>query len=181
MSGTVRGLFRAVNGRIQGWVVVHLELPVKLETAFSGQSLLPKAVKAPGEVVALFFENRQALTVAVGVSYGRVGAFNLFGGMEELEREDGEAVDDDAGALGIQLGFGVGQVERAQMIKQDHVAAFSEVVAALVDAVDGALYFRQVVVCGMGCAGIVFCVPKLEVGKVLGDHHIEKCSVALRR
>lgn len=174
-------LLLAVDLGVQRRVVVHLKLEVEPEAAFACDRLLPEAVETAGEIVALIYENLVAFAVAFGVASGCVGPRDFFGSMENLQRQDRKAVDDEAGALGIQLGFGVGQLESAQMIEQDDVAVFGKIIAALIDAVDGAFHLRKIVIGGLRCAGFIFCVPQFEISQVLGDDGIEKCTLARSR
>ena len=44
----------SVNGGIEGGIVVHLQLPIELETAGSGQGIAPEGIEAARQVVALF-------------------------------------------------------------------------------------------------------------------------------
>ena len=53
-----------------------------------------------GEVIALLGQDAQAFLVALAVRGG--GAVDLLGGVEDLEREDGKSIDDQAGRLGMQ-------------------------------------------------------------------------------
>jgi len=99
-----------VNSRVERWIVVHFELSVEFETAFSGECFCPESSEACGEVVTLAFEDGEPGLVAFGVSWGCVGAVDLLGGVEDFEGEDGEAIDDEAGGLGVEFGVGEGQV-----------------------------------------------------------------------
>jgi hypothetical protein len=77
---------------IESWIVVHLELPIELEAAAVLEDILPELGEAAGEIVALLGQHGQPFAVALAVL--RRGAVELLGGVKDLEREDGEAVDD---------------------------------------------------------------------------------------
>ena len=89
----------------------------------------------------------------------------LDAGVEDAQGEDGEAVDDEAGGLGVERGGGV---LRGQVGEEPEVDLFDQVVAALVVAVDGVLYAGDVGVGGFGVAGFVLFVPEVEVLAMLG-------------
>ncbi len=61
-----------------------------------------------------------------------------------------------------------GGVLLGQVGEEPLVDFFHKVVAALVEAVDGALDLGDVGVGGLGVAGLVFLVPEVEVFAVLG-------------
>ncbi len=94
----------------------------------------------------------------------------LLFGVEELEREDGETVDDEAGRLGVQGRACVG----GRGFQQGEVELLDEVVAALVQAVDGALGGDDGGVGGVDVAGLVLAVPEVEVGAMLVEDELLK-------
>jgi hypothetical protein len=89
----------------------------------------------------------------------------LLFGVKDFEGEDGEAVDDEAGGLGVERSVG-GGVSGGE---EDGVDLLDEVVAELVEAIDVVFDFGDVVVGGDGVAGLVFTVPEVEVGHVLAE------------
>ena len=103
----------------------------------------------------------------------------FFGSVINLEREDGEPVDDQAGSLGVQRrGFVLG----AGQLKQGEINLLDEIVAQLVQAVDGMLYVRDGGVRRIGRTGFIFLVPKVEVGMMLAhDKADEIAATAFRR
>jgi len=90
--------------------------------------------------------------------------------MEDLEREDGEAVDHEARSLGV-LRSGVGWRGR-EAVQQGLVDLLGEVVAELVEAVNGTLGVGEARVGGERIAGLVFAVPEVEVGAVLVEDEL---------
>ena len=98
------------------------------------------------------------------------GAMDLLSCVEDLEGEDGEAVDDEAGGLGVEGRGGVSGGD----FKQGDVDLLGEVVAALVEAVDVVLDLDDGGVGGVGVAGVVFTVPEVVVGSVLVEHELGK-------
>ncbi len=125
-----------------------------------------------GEVGALSVEDEEAVAVALVVGFGGAGATDFFGGVEALEGEDGEAVDHHAGGFGVERsGLGGGW----SLVEENEVDFFGEVVAALVEGVDGALVASDGVAGGEGIAGGVFVVPEVEVGAVLGEDEVVPC------
>ena len=101
---------------------------------------------------------------------------DFFLGVVELEGQDRKAVDHEAGGFGIQLSLGRGGVrpEGVESGEEFGVALLHEVVAELVETVDGALGFGEIVIGGLGGAGAVFDVPEVEVGAVLGEDGVEE-------
>ena len=92
------------------------------------------------------------------------GAIDFLGGMEDFEGEYGEAVDHEAGSFGMQRELGVELRERVEQIA---VEVLGEVVAELVELVDGALAGGDGLVAGERVAGSVFAMPEIEVGAML--------------
>lgn len=105
------------------------------------------------------------------------GAVELLFGMEDLEGEDGEAVDDEAGGLGVE---GRGGVVGGELEEGD-VELFGEVVATLVEAIDVVLDFDDGAVGGVGVAGLIFAVPQIIVGLVLVEDELIEGRGGLRR
>jgi len=166
--GCVEGLSAAgefaVEDRIEGGIVVHLELAVELETTLAGEDFDPESGEARGEIAALVEEKIEALAVALMMFGAGVAAAGFFFGVEDLEGEDGEAIDHEAGRFGVQ-GSGVGLMGSG--FEEGQVETLGEVVATLVELVDGALAGGDGLVAGHGVAGGVFAVPEIEVGTVL--------------
>ena len=137
--------------------------------------MLPETVEAGGEVVALLGEDEEAAAVAVGMASGSVFAVDFLGGVEEFQGKDGEAVNDEAGGLGVEFCGGGGKAEGSEEVERGAVELLGEVVAALVGFVDAALDAGELGVVGFGAAGLVFGVPKLEIGEMLTGDEGEKC------
>jgi hypothetical protein len=154
-----------VDGGVEIWVVIHLQLAVELESATACEDLLPERVETSSEVVALLPEQEEACEVALAMGLGGVGAAGLFGSVVELEREDGEAVEDEAGGFGVERR---GRVLHASGGEQHTGHGFDQVVACLVEGVDGVLEPADAGVGGLGFADLVFHVPEIEVGAVMG-------------
>ncbi len=118
-------------------------------------------------------EQIEAGQIALAVGIGCGGAVCLLGGVVELEGEDGEAVEDEAGGLGVERRVGVlgscGGEERA-------IHGLDEVVARLVERVDGALDGSDAGVGGPRLAGLVFLVPEVEVGAVMCEREVEEAG-----
>ena len=91
------------------------------------------------------------------------GAMDLLSCVEDLEGEDGEAVDDKAGRLGVE---GRGRT-LGRKFQESDVDLLGEVVAELVEAVDVVLDVDDGGVGGVGIAGGVFAVPEVVVGAML--------------
>jgi hypothetical protein len=161
--------FVLVNGWIQCGIVVHLELAVEAEAFFAGQGVGPQAVEAEGEVGPLLEEEIEAVAVAEGVAGWGGGAGNFLAGVKDFERQDGEAVEDEAGGLGVEVGGGVESAGAGEFVEEEGVDLLGEVIAELVDGVDGALDVGDLGVGGGGGAGLVFEVPEVEVGAVLAE------------
>ena len=91
--------------------------------------------------------------------------------MKKLKGKNRKPVQDQAGRLGMQFGSASGQILPAEELEQQHIALFGEIIAALVGVIDEALGPGYVVVAGLGRAGRILRVPKLEIGQVLLRHH----------
>jgi hypothetical protein len=104
-------LMLRVEDGIELRVVVHLHLAIDLEAPFAGEDLVPKLVEAIREVAALLFEDHEAVMVAEAVGVGGGLALGLFAGVVDLQGEDGEAVDDEAGGLSGAEQFWLGRAQ----------------------------------------------------------------------
>jgi hypothetical protein len=158
-----------VHGWVEVGVVVHLHLAIELEAAGSGLDLRPKVVEAGGEVGTLFVEESQAGAILVVMCLGGGGAMGLLFGVVKLERENGEAVDHEAGRFGVEGGRGI---LCAGGFEESAVDGFDEVIAALVEDVDVALDLSDASVGGAGFAGLVLFVPEVEVGTMMGEEEV---------
>jgi len=143
-------------------------LAVELETAAAGEDVGPEGVEAGGKVCTLFVQHGEAGLIAVLVFRG--GAVKLLFGVEDLEGEDGEAIDDEAWGFGVERrGRVVGRE-----LKEGDVDLLGEVVAELVEAIDVVLDADDGVVGGVGVAGFVFAVPEIVVGAVLVEDELRE-------
>ena len=91
------------------------------------------------------------------VCLGGGGADGLLASVVDLQGEDGEAVDDETGSLGVE---GRRSILRGDGIEQPGVYLLDEVVTLLVEAIDGVLDAGDLGVGGGWVAGFVFFVPK---------------------
>jgi hypothetical protein len=155
----------SVYDGVEVGVVIHLQLTVEFEAAAASNDGSEEVVEAGGEIAGLFFEDGEAGCVAEAMGLGGSVAMSLDAGVEHLEGEDGETVDDESGGLGVEWGGGllVGKVGDEPLVE-----LFDEVVAALVEAVDGVLDTSDLGVGGEGVASLVLFVPEIEVLAVLG-------------
>ena len=146
----------SVDCGVEVGVVVHLELTVKLEAAEAGGGVVEEGFETAGEVGGLLLEDDEAVGVAEAMGVGGGVTMGLDAGVEDAEGEDGEAIDDEAGCLGVERGGGV---LRGEIVEEPEVDLFDEIVAALVEAVDGTLDAGDVGIGGLGIAGLVLFVP----------------------
>lgn len=168
----------AVDGRVKGRVVVHLELAVDFEAAAAGHDVGPELIQAGDEVLALLGEEGESLAIAIRVARRGVASVDLFLGMEDLEGKDRETVDDEAGRFGVQgSGGGLATLrseDRRSMVQQENVALLGEIVAALVVAVDGALDLGDLGIGGARVASAILGMPEVEVGAVLVQNRVHE-------
>lgn len=164
-------VFGVVLDRVERGVVVHLELEIKLDPAATCEDFDPEFVKAAGEVAALFEEDSVAGAVAVRVALRRVWTGDLVRGMEELEGEDGETVDHQAGGFRVERRARVGEPAGFEILHEEKVATFSEVISLLVHQVDVVFAQDDFVVGRIGRASIVFSVPEIEICEVLAGYY----------
>ena len=104
---------------------------------------------------------------------GGVWTAGLFLGVEDLEREDGEAVDHEARRFGVERG---GERLVGHGFEEGDVDAFDEVVALLVEAVDVVLDGNHGFAGDVWGAGLVFGVPEIEVGTVVVEDELVEGS-----
>ena len=168
-----------IERRVEGWIVVHLHRAVLLELPPALEDIGPEAVEALDEVIALLDEDVVAFAIALGVAGRGVDPVDLFGGVEEFQRKDREAVDDLSRSFGVKLGVLIGQAVALEVIEQDGVAVFGEVVAALIFAVDEMLGDGHLMVAGGGHPGLVLGVPDAKVGEVVGKGGLQEVSAGL--
>src|SRR5271166_6404684 len=107
---------------VQRWVVIHLELAVLLEPALPREHLLPKPIQALHQVIALFNQYLVALPVALGMAWRSVEAIDLLGGVKELERQNGQPVDNQPRSLGVKLRLRIRKTIPLQKVQQDRIA-----------------------------------------------------------
>ena len=90
-----------IEDRVQIRVVIHLHLAIEFEAPFALKDLVPKLFETTGEVGPLLFEQEEPLRVPQTVSVGSCRPPGLFPCVIDLEREDGEAVEDEVGGFGV--------------------------------------------------------------------------------
>src|SRR5882757_557118 len=91
-----------VEDGIERWIVIHLELKIEFKPATAVQDVGPQLGEAESQVVALLLEELETLLVAVTMVGGCIGTLCLFMRMEDLERKDRKAVEDEAGSLRVK-------------------------------------------------------------------------------
>ena len=96
------------------------------------------------------------------------GAVKLLVSVEDLEGEDGKAVDDEAGRFGVEGWSGVVGCEMEEI----DVDLLGEVVTELVEPIDVVFDPHDGCVGGVGVAGFVFAVPEVVVGAVLVEDEL---------
>ncbi len=153
-----------VENRIEVGIVVHLELTVEAEAALAGQDLRPELVEALRKVRALLRKDDQAIFITVMVFVGSGRTMYLFVGMVDLQRENGEAIDDESGSFGVERGF---RILRSGELKEQLIDLFDEVISLLVEPVDGMFHLSDAGIGDVRAASRILFVPEVEVGKVL--------------
>jgi len=138
-----------------------------------GKDFGPKLGEAGGEVGALLGKQGEPFAVSLMVVGRHAGAVGFFRRVENFEREDGEPVDHKARGFGVERGR---LRLRWRGFKQRDVDALDEVVAELVEGVDGVLDLNHGAVGGQRGAGLVFAMPEIEVGTVLFKHELIEAS-----
>ncbi len=173
---TVDGFSRGrigVDRWIQRWIVVHLQLSIELEAARAAQGFAPEGIKAPGEVGTLLFEHSEPCAVALLVAFWSIHAFRLFARVVDLEREDGEPVNDEARRFGVQGRGLVRQPARLEPGEEHAVDLFGQIVTKLVRPVDAAFYVGKFGIGDVRRARGVFDMPQIEVRAMLPCDQIE--------
>lgn len=163
-STRLSGRVVRVDGWVQVRVVIHLHLAVDFESSFAREDLIPQRIEAVCEVAALLLQEREAGQVLLPVAFGGGRAAGLLGGVEHFEREDGEAIEDEAGGFGVERGV---SVLLASGLEKDVIDLLDKVVAGLIEDVDGTLDSGNAGIGGAGLAGFVFGMPEIEVGTVI--------------
>ncbi len=130
------------------------------------------------EIGSLLVKKGETEAVFVAMFPRRIVAFGLFRRMEELQREDGKAVEHHARGLGVEGRYGGDGFE---VMEQPLVDLFDEIVAALIVSIDGALYGGNLRVGRGWVTGFVFFVPEIEVGAVFLPHEaLERARIRRR-
>ncbi len=109
-------------------------------------------------------ENGESSLIALVMLLRRGWPMDLFIGVVDFQRKDGKPVDDEARSLRVERSVGV---LLPCELEQKLVDLLDQVVALLIQAVDGVLDLRNAGVGGVRTAGGVFFVPEVEVGQVL--------------
>ena len=109
------------------------------------------------------------------MGFGSIGADSFLAHVELLEREDGKPVDHHSGRFRIARHSGFERIECGD----EHLVHFlDEIVALLVEAVDGALGVMDALGAEIVAAGDVFLVPELEIPQVIFLHEQEEFRAA---
>ena len=101
------------------------------------------------------------------------GAADLFAGVPDLERQNGEPVDHQAGRFRIERRVLLRQAALFKPCQQRAVELFCQIVTKLIRTVHAALYFGQFGVGCAWCARFVLDVPQVEVGAMLASDRSE--------
>ena len=104
----------AIYGWVQRWIVVHLQLAIELELARAGEGFTPEVIQTSGEVFALGFEDCKPFEVTLRVTLIGAGSLCFLTRMVDLERQNREPVDHEAGRLRVERRVRVGQLPRFQ-------------------------------------------------------------------
>jgi len=152
---------------VQGWVVIHLELPVEGNPPLASEHLHPQFVQTVGQALALFEQNAMAFAVALGVA----AAGLLFLGRATRERYGSHLTARLHGSTLLrqfQLGFPMGLLIAADIFG----FALFQLMQVRLGTVDGAS--TQIVMmltsfCYMPAVGIAMAGTTL-VGQAIGAH-----------
>ena len=163
--------FVGVDCGVEVRVVIHFELAIELEAAGPTANLTPKLVEACGEIVTLLFEQCETVEIAIamGVGRGRTAAF--FSGVVDLERKDGETVEDESRGFGVKRCCGLLLAGGGE---QQAIEGFYQVIALLIKAVYGMLETGDGNVGCIGFADLVLLVPEVEVGAVMSERELDQ-------
>lgn len=134
--------------------------------AAAGENFCPKGVETAGQLGALMLENVEATAIYCALGFRGGGSMGFGGGVVKLEREDGKPVDDETRGLGVE---GRGIVLRAGLGEEEVVDLLDQVVAGLVEAVNGVFDGGDGGVGGLWAAGVILLVPEVEVGVMVGE------------
>ena len=104
---------------------------------------------------------------------GASAALGLFAGVVDLERENGEPVDDEAGRLGVERGAGVGQAPRFEPGRAGQSNSSARSLRRWLVWSMRCLTCGQLRVGDAGGAGFVLDVPEIEVGAMLAGDGVE--------
>ncbi len=137
--------------------------------------LLPEVDEAPEEIAVLLLEQGEAIAIAGAVGFGGGGPGDLLGRVKALEGKDGQAVEHGTGCLGVQRGGSGLQTGGTEQVLVD---LLDEIVAALVEGINGMFNTGDLGVGGGGVAGAVFLVPEIEVRVVVS---LDKCGETIFR
>ena len=116
----------------------------------------------------LLLQQRKPLPVAKAMCLVGRGPMRLLMGVEDLQGEDRESVDDQPRGLGVERRRGI----LLNRLEQVPVDLLDEIVAPLIEGVDGSLHSRQCGVRRLRITRIVFAVPKIEVGAMLLEREV---------
>ena len=105
------------------------------------------------------------IALAMRASIGGGLAMGFLMRVVDLQRKDGEAIDDEAGGLGVE---GSGRVLGGERTEESLIDLLDQVVAILVETIDRVFDGGDVLGCGAHVAGEIFLMPEVEVGTMLG-------------
>lgn len=138
-----------------------------MEATPPGQNILPQCVETTGEIVALMLQYLQPVDVLRTMIFVGGSAIDFRRRVVQLQLQNRQPVDDQAGCFRVQRSF---FVLRAGGVEEQPIDLFDEVVAPLIDRVDGVLDGGDCGILRAWIARLVFLMPQIEVGLVLSQH-----------
>ncbi len=145
-------------------IVVHLHLAIELKTAFAGKDLPPKRIETVCKIHALLFKNGKAVFIAMAMSVGGGFTLGLLTRVVNLQRKNGQTVNDEARRFRVERG---GAILIWNGAKKRLIDFLDEVVALLVQAIDRVLDGGNIFSGRAHVASHVFLVPEIKVGTML--------------
>src|SRR5439155_27033751 len=127
--------FGTVKVRIEGGIVIHLELPIHLESCAACQAIAEQGVETGGQVCPLLDQPSESRAAGFDVRLRGVGTLGLSSQVENLEGEDGQTVDHRSGAFRMQTDRGV-EFDLRKLGKQAIVYFLDRIVELLIEGIE---------------------------------------------
>ena len=154
----------AVELRVQGGIIIHLELEISREGAPACDHVGEQVREASLEVTPLLVNAGQFLGAFFAVGHGGFGADGFFLHVKFFERQNGEAINHHAWGFRIAWAPRRGRGERGD---NGFVYFFSKIVSLLIEAIDVTLRLVDAFEAEIITPRDIFFMPQRKIAQMI--------------